>query len=324
MRIYSRIEFIKLANQKHNFKFDYTKVIYINSRTKIIIVCPTHGQFEQKPCVHLTGRGCRQCYDTSLFLNTEVFISRSLEKYPTLFSYSKTFYVNMITPIIITCNKHGDFETTPQTHLRKFGACPICHNIRMKKNLTLTHEEFMERLFAIYGSAEDYSKTHYTKNDIKVTMICKKHGEYKKLPAQLLNGGGCQKCKESRGEKAVRVVLEKLNIEFVGQYKISECKNKLPLPFDFGLLRDGNLIALIEYQGIQHYEPSRFSSSCTVTQAKIQLASTQKFDNIKMQYCLTNNIPLLTIPYWHKDDIPVIISEFIPPMLLKTNNLESS
>ena len=47
--------FIKKANKKHNNFYDYNKVKYINSKTKIIITCPSHGEFEQTPANHLYG-----------------------------------------------------------------------------------------------------------------------------------------------------------------------------------------------------------------------------------------------------------------------------
>jgi hypothetical protein len=54
-------EFIKKANLKHFGKYDYCKVNYKNSRTKIDIICPAHGIFTQKPNTHLNGSGCPVC-----------------------------------------------------------------------------------------------------------------------------------------------------------------------------------------------------------------------------------------------------------------------
>ena len=54
-------EFVKRANKIHGNKYDYSKVDYINSQTKIKIICPIHGVFEQKPANHLRGAGCSKC-----------------------------------------------------------------------------------------------------------------------------------------------------------------------------------------------------------------------------------------------------------------------
>lgn len=39
-------EFIKKSNIAHNFKYNYDKSIYINKQTKVIVICPEHGDFE--------------------------------------------------------------------------------------------------------------------------------------------------------------------------------------------------------------------------------------------------------------------------------------
>ncbi len=53
--------FISQATAKHNNKYDYTNINYINSSTKIPILCPDHGEFLQKPSHHLWGQGCPKC-----------------------------------------------------------------------------------------------------------------------------------------------------------------------------------------------------------------------------------------------------------------------
>jgi hypothetical protein len=60
-------------NIVHNNKYDYSKVDYINMSTDIIIICPFHGDFEQKPSNHLSGKSCQECYnDRRKKLSTEL------------------------------------------------------------------------------------------------------------------------------------------------------------------------------------------------------------------------------------------------------------
>lgn len=61
MRRLTRDEFIFKARKIHGNKYDYSKVDYINNSTDIIIICPEHGEFLQKPGSHLMGRGCNKC-----------------------------------------------------------------------------------------------------------------------------------------------------------------------------------------------------------------------------------------------------------------------
>ena len=54
-------QFIFEANKKHSNFYNYSKTNYINNKTKVIITCPIHGDFEQAPANHLGGQGCRKC-----------------------------------------------------------------------------------------------------------------------------------------------------------------------------------------------------------------------------------------------------------------------
>lgn len=124
------------------------------------------------------------------------------------------------------------------------------------------------------------------------------------------NGNSCPHCSLSKGEKQILNVLEKNNIDYIAQYKIDDCRNILPLPFDFGIFINNSLIGLCEYQGIQHYEPIDFASQGQEW-AENQFRSIQIRDNIKRTYCKSHNIPLLEIPYWEYKNIEKIINIFI-------------
>ena len=57
----SKVDFISKSNQVHNNKYDYSKVEYINTTTKVCIICPEHGEFWQTPKAHMNGQGCPSC-----------------------------------------------------------------------------------------------------------------------------------------------------------------------------------------------------------------------------------------------------------------------
>lgn len=54
-------DFIKKAREIHGWKYDYSKVEYINNKIKVCIICPEHGEFWQSPLDHLLGSGCKYC-----------------------------------------------------------------------------------------------------------------------------------------------------------------------------------------------------------------------------------------------------------------------
>lgn len=53
--------FIRRAREVHGDKYDYSKSVYLSATTNVTIICPTHGEFEQRPANHYLGRGCREC-----------------------------------------------------------------------------------------------------------------------------------------------------------------------------------------------------------------------------------------------------------------------
>lgn len=65
----------------------------------------------------------------------------------------------------------------------------------------------------------------------------------------------------------------------------------------------------IEYDGEQHYKPINYGGG--VEEAELHFEYTRKNDMIKNQYCLDNNISLLRIPFWKKDNFPEIIDNFL-------------
>jgi len=59
---YTTNEWIELAKAKHGDKYNYSKVEYRNSFSKVTIICPKHGEFKQRPDCHLNrGHGCSKC-----------------------------------------------------------------------------------------------------------------------------------------------------------------------------------------------------------------------------------------------------------------------
>jgi hypothetical protein len=49
------------AIARHGNVYDYSKVEYVNSQTKVKIICPIHGPFLKVPGMHIHGAGCPTC-----------------------------------------------------------------------------------------------------------------------------------------------------------------------------------------------------------------------------------------------------------------------
>lgn len=193
MRKLTTEEFIQKAAAKHAGKYLYDRTVYVNQRTKVVISCPKHGDFEQLAVVHLSGgSGCPMCGGT-LKLNTENFVQLAQEKHGNNYDYSKVKYTTTKLKVTIICKDHGDFEQSPASHLRG-GGCPDCGVASKAASQSLSREEFIARAKSQHGSRYDYSKARYVKSYTKLIITCSEHGDFEQTPQNHLNGHGCPGC----------------------------------------------------------------------------------------------------------------------------------
>jgi hypothetical protein len=293
-------EFINKSNIIHNFEYDYSLVEYINNKTKVKIICKEHGEFEQRPDNHIQRQKCPLCVNVNIKSNKDQFISKSKIKFGDLYDYSLVEYINNKTKVKIICKEHGIFEQKPDLHLSKSikTACLECTS----KSRMIDYEDIINRMSIKHNNFYNYSKFIYNGQNNKGIIICPNHGEFKQVVLNHLNGNGCKKCKNSKGELLVSNVLDEMNIKYYTEYKFDNCFNKNKLPFDFYLL-DYNIC--IEFNGKQHYEEIDFFGGSEYLELII------KRDNIKRQYCKDNNIVLIEIKYDKVAKINEIISSYL-------------
>ncbi len=275
--------FIERSNNIHNNKFDYSFVEFRNNKSKIKIICPIHGIFEQSVKKHLSGDGCAECSGNKR-LNEETFIKRAKSIHYDRYDYSLVFYNGFDEKVKIICPEHGIFEQTPNKHIGKNNrGCPKCNG-----GINIDTQTFIDRSRKIHGNKYDYSLVEYINSSTKVKIICKKHGIFEQKPRHHIYGCGCTKCLESNGEKKISIYLDNKYIKYKRQQVFDDCKNIRKLQFDFYLPEYNTCI---EYDGEQHYKSIEYFGG--VKSFKLR----QKRDMIKNDYCKNNNIKLLRIKY---------------------------
>lgn len=106
----------------------------------------------------------------------------------------------------------------------------------------------------------------------------------------------CEKCANSISsyEFIFKKFLDDNKISYIYQYSINQCRDTLPLPFDFYLT---DYDVLVEIDGEGHYTICNFNQM-SHEKAEMSFNATKKHDNIKNNYCKKNNIKLIRIPYW--------------------------
>jgi hypothetical protein len=238
------MDFITKAIQTHGNKYDYSKVIYKNSRTKVTIICPIHGEFDQIPAMHLYGNGCKECGYSSAIIKSRItfdeFLNRSKKIHGNKYDYSKSNYIDTKKKIIIICSIHGEFIQSPINHMDGQG-CIKCGFDRSTKLKMLPLNEFIKRSNELYGSKYDYSKVNYVNNHTKVMIICPIHGEFEQTPKSHLKGHECSKCgyvklankfshdKETFVNRAIEIHNNKYDYSKV-DYKNCDTKVKIVCP----------------------------------------------------------------------------------------------
>jgi very-short-patch-repair endonuclease len=235
--------FISKANKIHKNRYDYSKVNYINAKTKITIICREHGDFQQTPSNHLSNYNCQKCAK-NYQLDTNSFIEKAINIHNYKYDYSKVNYINADTQIIIICREHGEFTQIPDFHINRKCGCPKCSN-----NVRLDLLEFIYKADKIHDNKYDYSKIEYINNRKPVIIICKKHGEFSQIPFVHLLKHGCPNCINKTEYKFYEKIKE-IYPTIKRQYKVEWCKNKLCLPFDFAI---EELKIIIELDGEQHF-----------------------------------------------------------------------
>lgn len=169
---------------------------YKSYNTKVIIICPEHGSFEQIPKNHLQGKSCSKCgkikCSKARTKTTKWFIKQAKKIHNNKYNYSLTVYKNTITKITIICPNHGEFKQTPNGHLQGRG-CPKCGGSKL-----LTTEECIKQFKQVHGNKYDYSLVKYKNAKSKINVICLLHGTWLIKPTNHLSGYGCPDCGGSK------------------------------------------------------------------------------------------------------------------------------
>lgn len=300
---FSKEIFIKKAERIHGDKYDYSLVDYVNSMTKIKIICNTCGLvFEQKPTSHINiKQGCLNCSRAKRIDTKNDFIKKAKKRHGDRYEYNNVIYKNSKTNIRINCKKHGEFLQTPNMHTRGEG-CPKCAVDTQASKMSLGREVFILKSRKIHGEKYNYSLVDYRQNKKHVIIICDTHGEFEQLPCNHMKGFGCYKCGQSYGEAKISDTLTKWNVNFIKEKTFNGCENpetKYKLRFDF-YIPERNLI--IEFDGLQHFFAVKHFGGKEGFKQRLQR------DRFKNNWCKDNSVNLVRIPYTKFKQIETILS----------------
>lgn len=182
-------EFIKKSNLLHSNYYNYIKTRYTGSMNKTTITCPIHGDFEQTPNVHLSGKGCPKCGISKRVLipNRTQFIEfckTAHRIWSDKYEYSN--YTGVTNKLTVKCIKHNyTFIQKGKNHLDKHEGCKACIS-----------EMFIEKAKKRYDNKYNYNLIPKVfKPTEKQPIVCPKHGVfYQRLSTHYSKGLGCRLC----------------------------------------------------------------------------------------------------------------------------------
>lgn len=274
---------VKLENKKN------IEVLgkYVNMRTKIKVKHIDCGHvWEVSPRSLIKNVGCPKCANnvkrTTQEFKEEIN-SLTKGKYIVLGNYKS----NREKIKIKHCECGHTFYMTPKSFLGG-QRCPKHRYEKSSLSNRIDEDEIHKRLKDNLGT--EYIMIEYNgsaSNGLFKHVKCNK--EFKSVPYQMIKGvTGCPHCYKSKGEDLVEKYLIENKYDYKKQYTFKDCKNIRPLPFDFAIFKNDELMYLIEYDGEQHFKPKFGEENFKIT---------KRNDNIKNEYCSSNNINLIRIPY---------------------------
>ena len=208
-RLITQAQFVEASIRTHGDGYNYSRAAYVDSKTKVTIVCNTCGsEFAQTPNAHIRGQGCVVCSRKKAAKRysdtTESFVAKAAIVHGGVYTYESTVYVATHTKVSITCPAHGRFMQTPNSHLKGAG-CPMCWAKR-RAVPQVSQADCMARCVTAHDGLYTYEKAYYTGMHDKFEVTCRTHGGFLVSPSNHLQGSGCPSCGVRASQHEVNIV----------------------------------------------------------------------------------------------------------------------
>ena len=285
-------KFIEKAIIVHGNRYDYSLVDYYKAKTKVLIICPDHGEFWQEPNHHLSGHKCKKCSREEIDKITKIkfrenFKARAIKVHGLRYCYDLVEYEAAKKKVTIKCLEHGMFSQTPDKHIGGKQGCPKCIG------RVLDIKDFIYKANKTHNNRYYYNISEYTDCKKYIDILCSEHGIFRQTPDNHVSGKGCPKCSSSKSQ----YLIEKFIIEKYSHLSEIIINDRI-IPYHTGrnLEIDINLIDLnigIEYNGSYHYDETSYFN----TVSKTGFEGVVERDAFKENWCRENSINLIKISY---------------------------
>lgn len=221
----ARDAWLARVTEIHGDQYDYSKVVYKNQHTSVVVTCRTHGDFAVAPGNHVAARprGCPACGIASRGEKTRargrlaslaVFTANAQAVHGDRYQYTG---LDGDTASIV-CHTHGVFTQGAKNHLLGHG-CRACQGDKHKERCAAARGDaataFAAKAAAVHDSKYDYTQFEYVDAKTKGSVMCPHHGSFHITPNNHLNGIGCARCthRVSRAEVEILEFVRGLGVE---------------------------------------------------------------------------------------------------------------
>lgn len=287
--------------------------VYINCKVKMKYYCPTCDDEHFITLDNLRqGKGCLV---HSMYTLTEERIKNKVKQLGFKLIKINREDMSIVTIVLeLECkNKHRFTINWSSIRNKEEYSCMVCRGYKdskygkSQKMHQMEVEDYCKKEKLDYKFIKAYDRVYPKNKAVWFILECKKHGKFEVEKSSFMKRyfQRCPICTKSasKGEMRISETLNKYNISFIRECSFSDCRNKLPLPFDF-YLNEHKI--MIEFQGEEHYAPIKFFGG------ENKFKSRQINDKIKRDYCKNKKEhKLIEIPYWNFNDIDEIVKEAI-------------
>ncbi len=185
------------ANAFHDSKYDYTLSIYNGYTKSFKYICPSHGEREQTPVIHLKSIGCAKCAKEKAAQEKQekaatTFFQRMSKLHNNKYNYSNSIYTGVKNKFNYVCPIHGTRTQTAGDHLRGSGCSKCGGESQATRSFLKAQKKFFLKINQ--NQKLDYSESVYYGSLSPFTFVCPIHGKQTQLVGNHLTSRGCPAC----------------------------------------------------------------------------------------------------------------------------------
>lgn len=281
--------------------FEYVGMSRHDKKVWVQFVCPNHREYgvQEMPYNNMKRVvvGCQHCIGRND--DEKIVLAEMYNANPNIELLEP--YQGRTKRIKMRCIVHNIVSEKEPYEVISGKGCVQCGLEKLSQQARTPKDVFIEDLYNKYKDINLVSG--YTAKTEYANFHCNLCSADWTDIAWYVEKRGCPRCNGISIEAKIGEILQRYKINYIPQYSFSDCKDQRSLPFDY-YIPEYNI--LIEYDGEQHYKPVNFGGISNEDAAK-NLKTTQRHDEIKTNYCIENNIPLIRIPYWNKNNLENVL-----------------